>query len=144
MLGGDACNVWWRVVSSATLGTNTSLIGNVLALTSITLQTNAALQGRALAQTGLVALDANVITGAACLTSSGEDDVEGEDDGVGASGDETSSQTSGEGDPSTTVGGLPNSGGAPIRNQNSIWSLVILACVFAAIGLRSRRMQAKS
>src|SRR4029077_2208584 len=35
VVGGSQCNVWWRVVSSATLGTNTELTGNILALTSI-------------------------------------------------------------------------------------------------------------
>jgi hypothetical protein len=68
VVGGDPCNVWWREVSSAVLGTNTSLIGNILALTSITLATGAALNGRALAQTGAVTLDSNTITGSACLT----------------------------------------------------------------------------
>jgi Ice-binding-like len=68
VVGGDPCNVWWREVSSAVLGTTTSLIGNILALTSITLATGAALNGRALAQTGAVTLDSNTITGSACLT----------------------------------------------------------------------------
>ena len=49
VVGGDPCNVWWREVSSATLGTNTSLIGNILASTSITLQDGVRLNGRALA-----------------------------------------------------------------------------------------------
>jgi len=66
--GGDPCNVWWRVVSSAVLGTTTSFEGNILASTSITLDTGATLNGRALAQTGQVGLDSNTITGSACLT----------------------------------------------------------------------------
>lgn len=69
VVGGDPCNVWWRAVSSVTLGTNTSLTGNILALTSINLQTGANLNGRALAQTGSVTLDANTITGSICLTT---------------------------------------------------------------------------
>src|SRR5450759_3471953 len=67
VVGGDPCNVWWREVSSAILGTNTSLIGNVLASTSISLATGANLNGRALAQTGAVTLESNTITGAICL-----------------------------------------------------------------------------
>lgn len=70
VVGGDPCNVWWKVPSSATLGTNTSLIGNILALTSISLQTGASLNGRALAQTGAVTLDSNTITGSTCLATS--------------------------------------------------------------------------
>jgi hypothetical protein len=66
VVGGDPCNVWWRVVSSATLGTNTSLIGNILASTSITMATGATLNGRALAQTGQVSMDTNTLTGPTC------------------------------------------------------------------------------
>lgn len=60
--GGDPCNVWWRVVSSATLDTTTTFIGNILALTSITMNTGARLNGRALAQTGAVTLGANTLS----------------------------------------------------------------------------------
>lgn len=60
------CNVWWKVVSSATLGVGTAFIGNILASTSITLQTGATLNGRAMAQTGAVTLDANTISGPTC------------------------------------------------------------------------------
>ncbi len=66
VVGGDPCNVWWRVPSSATLGTNTSLIGNILASTSISLATGARLNGRALTQTGAVTLDTNAISGPLC------------------------------------------------------------------------------
>ncbi len=71
VLGGDPCNVWWRVVSSATLGTNTSLVGNVLALTSISLATGANLNGRALAQSGAVTMDSNTISNAVCAAAPG-------------------------------------------------------------------------
>ncbi|HEY3351293.1 MAG TPA: ice-binding family protein [Thermoanaerobaculia bacterium] len=60
--GASACGVWWQVGSSATLGTTTSLAGNVLALASITLNTGANLNGRALARTGAVTLDSNNVT----------------------------------------------------------------------------------
>ena len=69
--GGDPCNVWWRLVSSGTLGTTTSFIGNILALTSITLNTGATLNGRALAQTGAVTLDTNAITTGRCSGGGG-------------------------------------------------------------------------
>lgn len=64
--GASACNVYWQVGSSATLGTATSFKGTILALTSISLQTGATLEGRALARNGAVTLDANVIDSSAC------------------------------------------------------------------------------
>src|SRR3954468_17757615 len=64
--GGSPCNVFWQVGSSATAGTTTSFIGNVLALTSITLTTGVHVIGRALARNGAVTLDTNVVTNAAC------------------------------------------------------------------------------
>ena len=60
--GGQDCNVFWRVGSSATLGTTTTFVGNILALTDITLQTSASLSGRALAQTGTVTLASNTVS----------------------------------------------------------------------------------
>jgi len=69
IVGGDPCNVWWRAASSATLGTNTSLIGTILVSTSITMATGATLNGRALAQTGGVSLDSNTISGPTCAVT---------------------------------------------------------------------------
>ena len=57
--GGQACNVFWQIGSSATIGVGSTFIGNILALTSITLNTNATANGRILAQTGAVTLDTN-------------------------------------------------------------------------------------
>jgi uncharacterized repeat protein (TIGR01451 family) len=64
--GADACNVFWQVGSSATLGTNTSFVGNIVALTSIALTTGASVSGRVLARNGAVTLDNNVITAPVC------------------------------------------------------------------------------
>lgn len=64
--GGNPCRVAWRIGSSATLGTTTSFIGNLIALTSITLTTDANIIGRALARNGAVTLDSNDITFASC------------------------------------------------------------------------------
>ncbi len=64
--GADACNVYWQIGSSATLGTASDLTGNLMALTSITLTTGATLEGRALARNGAVTMDTNTITRAAC------------------------------------------------------------------------------
>jgi len=61
-----ACNVFWQVGSSATLGTHSEFKGNILALTSITITTGVNLEGRALARNGAVTLDTDVITGCTC------------------------------------------------------------------------------
>lgn len=67
--GAQACNVFWQVGSSATLGTASSFKGTILALTSVTVQTNARVEGRALARNGQVSLDTNVVTTPACVTT---------------------------------------------------------------------------
>ena len=67
--GGQACHVFWQVGSSATLGTYTDFIGNILALTSITLNTGATVNGRLLALNGAVTLDSNTITKSVCNQS---------------------------------------------------------------------------
>ena len=58
----QAKNIYWSVGSSATLGTNSSFYGNILADQSITLNTGATLIGRALTRVAAVALDSNVVT----------------------------------------------------------------------------------
>jgi LPXTG-motif cell wall-anchored protein len=60
--GASACNVTWQVGSSATLGTTSTMVGTVLALTSITLNTDADVTGRVLARNGAVTLDSNTIS----------------------------------------------------------------------------------
>jgi type VI secretion system secreted protein VgrG len=61
--GGATCppNVNWQVGSSATLGTGSTFVGNILALTSITMTTGTNLRGRALARNGAVTLDSNTV-----------------------------------------------------------------------------------
>jgi hypothetical protein len=73
--GAQACNVYWQVGSSATLGANTAFNGNIVALTSATIGNAADIQGRVLAGsgdiTGAVTLDDDVIHTPACAPSSG-------------------------------------------------------------------------
>jgi hypothetical protein len=64
--GAQACNVFWQVGSSATIGTTSAFTGTILARTSISVTTGATLAGRALAQNGAVTLDTNVVTRATC------------------------------------------------------------------------------
>jgi hypothetical protein len=60
--GANACNVFWQVGSSATLGTSSSFVGTIMANQSITATTLATVSGRLLADNGAVTLDNNVIT----------------------------------------------------------------------------------
>lgn len=65
--GGSSCNIFWQIGSSATLGTGTSFLGNILAQDSITVTTAAGVSGRLLARTAAVTLDSNTIS--ACGTA---------------------------------------------------------------------------
>jgi hypothetical protein len=67
--GAQFCRVFWQVTSSATLGTNSTFIGHILALTSITAATGAEVQGQLLARNGTVTLDTNVITNGPCTAT---------------------------------------------------------------------------
>lgn len=61
---GDGAGVFWNVRSSATIDTNTTFLGNILALTSIWMNSTATvLCGRALADTGEVTLIMNSLSG---------------------------------------------------------------------------------
>ncbi|MHB8458173.1 MAG: ice-binding family protein [Acidimicrobiales bacterium] len=64
--GTQACNVFWQVGSSATLGTTTTFVGSILALTSVSVQTATTVAGRVLARNGQVSLDDNTITVPTC------------------------------------------------------------------------------
>ncbi|MES1212331.1 MAG: ice-binding family protein, partial [Leifsonia sp.] len=55
--GATACNVFWKVGSSATLGTGSTLFGTVMALASISTGSATTVNGRLLARTGAVTLD---------------------------------------------------------------------------------------
>jgi hypothetical protein len=96
--GAQACNVFWEVGSSATVGTGASFVGNILALDSITMDTGASLVGRALTQTAAVTLDSNVIKLAKCASAK-----------TGASGSSGSSGRSGSGGGGTGSKGSPGS-----------------------------------
>ena len=82
--GAQACNVYWQVGSSATLGTRTAFKGNILALTSISVLDSAAIEGRLLARNGAVTLINDTINRAQCAP--GTDGSEGGGPGDGSGG----------------------------------------------------------
>lgn len=67
--GASSCNVFWLVTSSATLGTNSTFVGTVLALASITATTGASISGHLFARNGAVTLDSNNVKSSACSSS---------------------------------------------------------------------------
>ena len=69
--GGQPCNVFWQVTSSATLGSGSTFVGTILALTSITMANGVTLDGRALARNGDVTLIDDTITRSTCSTVPG-------------------------------------------------------------------------
>ena len=69
--GAQACNVFWKVGSSASLGASSRFAGTILAAASITLDDNVNVVGRLIAGTGAVTLINDVITRPACATDGG-------------------------------------------------------------------------
>lgn len=157
--GGDPCNVWWRLGTAADLFPNSSVIGSILAGTSINMQTGADLNGRALAQAA-VTLDSNNIsipvcavapsatptststaTATATSTATATITVTGTVATATVTATGTVPTATGTVAPATAtllpiVTALPDTGGAPIRSQNSPWVLVVLGSFgFMALGL---------
>jgi hypothetical protein len=66
--GASPCNVFWKIGSSATLGSGTAFEGNIMALTSISLNSGVTVLGRALARNGEVTLINDVLTQPGCAT----------------------------------------------------------------------------
>jgi hypothetical protein len=122
--GAQGCGVYWKVGSSATLGTGTQFQGTIVALTSITMVTGATiLPGRALARNGAVTLDSNRITKPAAFCSA-------------------TGTTSGTGTTTTTgVASLAQTGGGPPQGSFPWWVLIAggLITVGAGLSLGPRR-----
>jgi hypothetical protein len=116
--GGTACNVFWQVGSSATVGTTTQFAGNILALTSIALQNGASVSGRALARNGEVTMDTNNVTNLGC---------------PGAPAAPTATPAAPTATPAASQ--LPGTGGAPPENDGLWWALVLVASVMGSLGV---------
>ncbi len=71
--GATACNVFWQIPTSMTIGTGSEIIGTIITNTGlISLANGASLQGRAWAHTQ-VTMDNNQITEPTCAASENED-----------------------------------------------------------------------
>jgi hypothetical protein len=67
--GGQSCNVFWKVGSSATLGGTSVFIGNVFADQAISAGSGATVEGRLLARTASVTLDNNTVNLSTCAAA---------------------------------------------------------------------------
>jgi hypothetical protein len=146
--GADACNVFWQVGSSATLGTDSTFMGNIMALESITLNTGATVEGRVLARNGSVTLDSNTITQEACTAAAPEDTT------TTTAAEDTTTTTAAEDTTTTTaaattttvaapVGGVDTGGGSTSGTPNMILLLGGFSLLAAAVGafVVRRRLQ---
>lgn len=124
--GGTACNVFWQVGSSATLGTTTQFVGNILALTSIALQNNADVVGRALARNGAVTMDTNDVTIVGCPGAPATP--------TPTLAAPTATPASPTATPTPTPARLPGTGGAPLESDGLWWGLMLVAAVMGIVG----------
>lgn len=154
--GAQACNVFWQVGSSATLGTDTTFVGSILALTSATVQTRTTVAGRVLARNGQVSLDTNTITRPTCNTASTptpapSDQGTGGSDGTGGSSTGGSGSTGGTGGTGRTDSGtgtgstgiIANAEADPAvplaRTGSPIGTTLLLAAIALTLGAVARR-----
>ena len=84
--GAQACNVFWQVGSSATLGTTTNFSGVILAMQSITINNGVVVLGRAFARNGAVTMINDNISAARCTTPTGGRRAAGGGGGTGPGG----------------------------------------------------------
>ncbi len=157
LLGGvTACNVFWQVGSSATLGTGSTFVGNILALTSVTVTSGVTVEGQALARNGAVTLDDDVFTRPSCaaaLPAATTTTTTTATPGTTVPGGVVSPTTAvagpGAGATTTTLGltvgivGPPRTGVAPLPKHDFPWTAVLVAGAGGAamLGVIVRRRQ---
>ena len=66
--GAQACNVFWQIVTAATLGTSSTMVGHVIAGTSVSTGASTTVNGQLIANTGAVTLGGTTIVNNSCTT----------------------------------------------------------------------------
>lgn len=126
--GGQPCNVFWQVGSSATVGAGTAFVGDILALTSITLSTGATVSGRALARNGAVTMDSNQIVAATCAGQPGTS--ASSSSGTGASSSSSSGTGAGGSTGTGTSSSSTGTGNEPVGCRVADWMIANQGWVF--------------
>jgi hypothetical protein len=111
--GAQACNVFWQVGSSATLGTTTNFAGTIIATQSITLDTGATVNGRVLARNGAVTMDTNTVDISTCNIAPSTTTTVATTTTTSASGITTTTAAGTAGTPGTTTTTTPGTTGTP-------------------------------
>ncbi|MEO6468237.1 MAG: ice-binding family protein [Acidimicrobiia bacterium] len=156
--GAQECNVFWQVGSSATLGTGSVFVGNIMALSSITVNNSVTVHGRALARNGAVTLDNDVFTSPTCATSLPATTTTtpgtpttgvGGPTPTGGGGTTATPGTPGSGPGVPRVTGPPRTGVAPLAAPSpliSAWTVTggVGTMAFVAMLMRRRRQIASS
>jgi hypothetical protein len=138
--GAQACNVFWQVGSSATLGTGSVFRGSILALTDITVTTAATLEGRVLARNGAVTLDTNTITRPQCAAGTSPTATATPSPTATPTRSHRSTPTSGETTQVTTVpGGGVDTGSSSGGLGTMGTGLVVLTVIGGATAVALRR-----
>jgi hypothetical protein len=119
--GAQACNVFWQVGSSATLGSGTHFVGTIMAAASITANTAATIHGRLLAQTAAVTLEDNTITNSDCASSGsgsggGTETTTSEETSALEKATTGGATTTTTGAATTTASGTTTGAGAPVSS----------------------------
>ena len=84
--GAQACNVFWKVDSSATFNGTTTMVGTVLASASVTFPGGGAtLNGRAIAQTAAITFNNTTVNNSSCAGGSSSSSSGGSTSGGGGS-----------------------------------------------------------
>ncbi len=128
--GAQACNVFWQVTSSATLGTSSTFVGTIMALTSVGLNTSATLSGRALARNAAVTMDHNTITKPTCAVAAATSSAAASSSSSAASSSSSSSSAAA----ATTTPALPSTGLPPqTQDKSNRWDVAILSGIAVSL-----------